>query len=377
MKLTVLENQKAIVYKDGLFHRVVGPGIHRSWVWDLWSWEVFSLSAPFDPQRGLEVFLDIPEVAAQLDIADVPDAHIALVREDGVLKYVLNAGKRAFWKSPRQRTFQLVDLQNEISGVDKGLFIHPLLAPYLQTVVVAEGFSGLFFRDSQYSLTLPPGRYYFWKGPVQLSVTPVDVRRQQMDMTGQEILTSDKAVLRLNMVLHYRVVDPIVFALKNADAPGQIYILLQLILREYVGTLKLDEILQKKEEVGPYVLSRLKDHAPAFGVEFIESGLKDIVLPGDMREILNLVLMAEKRAQANLITRREETASTRNLLNTAKLLEENPILYRLKEMEYLEKLTEKIGSITLTGGESLAGILSRLLPEKGPVEDPKASKPQK
>ena len=53
--------------------------------------------------------------------------------------------------------------------------------------------------------------------------------------------------------------------------------------------------------------------------------------------------------------RREETAATRSLLNTARLMEENPTLLRLKELETLEKVTEKIDKLTVFGG--LEGVL--------------------
>jgi regulator of protease activity HflC (stomatin/prohibitin superfamily) len=76
-------------------------------------------------------------------------------------------------------------------------------------------------------------------------------------------------------------------------------------------------------------------------------------LPGEMREIMNQVLVAEKKAQANIIMRREETASTRSLLNTAKLMEENEMLFKLKEMEYVEKIAEKINNISVSGGGHL------------------------
>jgi regulator of protease activity HflC (stomatin/prohibitin superfamily) len=69
-----------------------------------------------------------------------------------------------------------------------------------------------------------------------------------------------------------------------------------------------------------------------------------------MRQILNQVVEAERRAQANVITRREETAATRSLLNTAKLLDENPTLMRLKELEHAERIAEKIGSLSVVGG---------------------------
>jgi regulator of protease activity HflC (stomatin/prohibitin superfamily) len=89
-------------------------------------------------------------------------------------------------------------------------------------------------------------------------------------------------------------------------------------------------------------------------------GVKDVILPGEMKTILNQVVEAEKVAQANLIRRREETAATRSLLNTARLMEENPTLLRLKELETLEKVTEKVGSLTVYGG--LEGVLKNMVP---------------
>ena len=171
-------------------------------------------------------------------------------------------------------------------------------------------------------------------------------------MTGQEILTEDKVPLRLNFICHYKIVDPFkIIGIKSYEE--QIYILLQLILREYVGSLRFDELLAKKQEVGTFVLSRLAEKSGDFGVEFLYAGVKDLILPGDMKEILNTVLIAEKKAQANVITRREEIASTRSLLNTAKLMDENQTLYRLKELEFLEKICEKINNISVLGGGSL------------------------
>ena len=93
----------------------------------------------------------------------------------------------------------------------------------------------------------------------------------------------------------------------------------------------------------------------------LSCGLKDIILPGEIRDIVNQVLIAEKKAQANIITRREETASTRSLLNTAKLMEENPLLLKLKELEYVDKMSEKISQISITGGGQILDQLKELL----------------
>lgn len=107
--------------------------------------------------------------------------------------------------------------------------------------------------------------------------------------------------------------------------------------------------------VGEYI--RLK--IAGYGLEVDSVGVKDIILPGEMKMILSKVVEAEKLAQANVIRRREETAATRSLLNTAKVMEDNPVALRLKELETLEKLTEKIGSITVTNG--LEGVLTDLV----------------
>lgn len=140
---------------------------------------------------------------------------------------------------------------------------------------------------------------------------------------------------------------------------------MQLALREYIGTLTLDEVLEKKAEIGQFVTEKIKPQAQAYGLEILSSGLKDIILPGEIKEILNQVLIAEKKSQANVIMRREETASTRSLLNTAKLMEENEILYKLKELEYVEKISERISQISLSGnGQIIEQLKDIFLPKK-------------
>jgi len=100
----------------------------------------------------------------------------------------------------------------------------------------------------------------------------------------------------------------------------------------------------------------VKEKIADFGIEVRSVGVKDVILPGDMKDILNKVVEAEKVAQANVIKRREETAATRSLLNTARLMEDNPTLMRLKELEVLEKVTEKVDKLTVFGG--LDGVLN-------------------
>ena len=169
----------------------------------------------------------------------------------------------------------------------------------------------------------------------------------------------DKVALRINFVCNYRVTDFVRIQSEIDDYREQMHVAAQLALRDYVGRYKLDEILENKDEMSGYVFAKLKEKEGEFFVEIRDAGVKDIILPGEIRDIMNTVLIAEKKAQANVIARREEVASTRSLLNTAKLMEENQTLYKLKELEYIERISENVGSITLSGnGDMLSQLLA-------------------
>lgn len=137
-------------------------------------------------------------------------------------------------------------------------------------------------------------------------------------------------------------------------------------MRQTLGRRTLETILAEKVDIDESVAAAVRAAMAEFGVHVGGIALKDIILPGEMREILNQVVTAEKQAQANLIRRREETAATRSLLNTARLMEDNPLLVRLKELETLEKVAEKVDRITIHGGfDTLLQRLITIGAEKG------------
>lgn len=123
-----------------------------------------------------------------------------------------------------------------------------------------------------------------------------------------------------------------------------------------MATRTLDDILAARDTIDAEVRAYVTERATDMGIEVGEIGVKDVILPGDVRELLNKVVEAEKVAKANLIRRQEETAATRSLLNTAKLMDDNPTLMRLKELEALEKLVEKVGRIDLHTGDGAGGF---------------------
>ena len=366
----IQQDERGLLFKHGNYVKRLGPGVHYLALMHGYELMVMNLDKPFEPGKNLNLFLTDKELLKELDVVDVSDHELVLHYEDGHFLDVLGPGKHAFWNVLKKHEFITIDAGNPQIDEKIDPSILNSLTAYGSALAheIADHEIGLLFYNNVFQKTLEPGKYYFWKGPRAVTTQRADMRRLQLDMTGQEIMTEDKVTLRMNFVCHYKITDPVLAVSRIKNLEEQLYILLQLMLREYVGTLKLDDLLLKKQEIGEFVLAKLSEKSTEFGVAFIFAGVKDIILPGEIKEILNLVLTAEKKALANTITRREETASTRSLLNTAKLMDDNPTLYKLKELEYLERICEKIGNISLMSGGNLLEHLTSVLGTGAPAK---------
>lgn len=358
-RIKVNAYQVALVFKDGVYQKMLQEGTY--WLWNQTA-ILYELNMPFAPFVELNILLKDAALAEALHVVDVKDNAIALQYENGLLKNVLTAGRYAFWKGIINYEFVMADTSKiEITeNISRAVLQHKLVAPYVRSYAVESYEKALLFVDGKYAQTLTSGVYYWFRNNINIVVTKVDTRMQQLEVNGQEILTKDKAALRINAQAQYRVADIEKAVLQNKEYDKQLYVAFQLALREYIAGYSFDEVLEKKDTMAPFVLEQVKLKAEALGIEVIGFGIRDIILPGDVKEIMNKVLIAEKNAQANTITRREETASTRSLLNTAKLMEENAMLWKLKEMEYVSTIADKIGEITVSGNGALLEQLKQI-----------------
>lgn len=314
------------------------------------------------PPIPLQVMLRNEKFVAQTNIVDVKETEIALVFENNLFTGVFTAGRYTFWKEATQFSFVLADISGiaPITGISRELLSRKEVAPYVRSFTVEPYEKAVLFVNGEFQSVLEPGTYNFWRNAISVVIARTDMRMQQMEISGQEILSRDKASLRINFFVRFMVSDLIQALVKTREYDKQLYVMMQIALRDFVGALALDELLAGKEAVSKQVFASAAEKAKELGVTLIAVGIRDIILPGEMKEIMNQVLVAEKKAQANTIMRREETASTRSLLNTARLMEENAMLYRLKEMEYVEKIAEKIGTVSLNGGTQIGEQLKQL-----------------
>jgi regulator of protease activity HflC (stomatin/prohibitin superfamily) len=287
----------------------------------------------------------------------------ALVWADGRLELVLKPGLYALWTALRDVRVDVIDARGALFEHEQlaAVLALPQTATLLEPVAVEAGHAGLLFRDGRHEATLAPGAYALWKGVARARVVPVDLREQVVDVAGQEIITADKVTLRLNAVVSFKVADALRAVTAVEDYRQALYREAQLALRALVGARTLEALLGEKEAVARELDASLAARVAALGLEVVSLGIRDVILPGEMKELMNRVIEAQKAAEAALVTRREETAAMRSQANTARLFEQNPTLMRLRELETLEKVAEK-GRLSVVVGEGgLAGRIVKLV----------------
>ena len=370
----VNKDERALLFRKGDFVTILKAGEHRFFdPLGRLTVEKFSLAKTQFEHRLAEYLVKTePDVVArEFTVIELGATEVGLRYENGVLVEVLAPNtRRVYWKGYIDVRFEKLNIATdfrvanelvaqlvELSGA--GFKAKVTGAASVYGVQVPEANVGLLFVDGKRTLMLDPGLYGFWRFGRDVRVEFVDLRLQVLDVAGQEILTKDKVSLRVNLTAGYRFSDVLTAFSKQAKPVDFLYKELQFGLRAAVGTRTLDELLENKTVIDDVVNEHIKRRVAGFGLEVESVGVKDIILPGEMKTILAKVVEAEKAAQANVIRRREETAATRSLLNTAKVMEDSPIALRLKELETLEKVTEKIDKISVFGG--LEGLLKDLV----------------
>jgi len=363
-RIRIDAHQLGLEFRDGAFKRVLESG--RRWVFDPFQRtriEIVSTRQVIYTSEQVDEIIASADLKQRAITLDLRDYQRALVWIDGRFREILPAGSYVLWNTSHQVRVEIIDARETRFQHDNfGVITRSAGASLAMDVVQVERDTlGVLFIDGRYVETFPAGRYAFWKGLANSRVVEIDMREQALDVSGQDLMTRDKVTLRLNAALTFRVVDPRL-SVSSSDNFGQaLYRAAQMALREVVGQFELDAFLDDKNALANQVHQQLIARATELGVQVIQLGIRDIILPGDMKELMNRVTEAKKAAEANLISRREETAAMRSQANTAKLLDANPTLMRLRELEVLEKVAGSTNLRINLGEGGLSEHLSRLI----------------
>lgn len=370
-KYTVKANERLLITERNRLMRVLGEGDYVLLLGE----EHKALFA----DTGIPVYENTPQLAqwatqnpelaaAHWQRVEAGENELLLWSQNGKLQNLIRPKEAAwFWREAAQPyEIQRIDLSQglaidadtvkQLQNINFGG--HPVFKNAVHTVNVPEHHQGLVYIDNVQQPPLTQGRYHYWLVNQTVGSQVADLRLQTCEVSGQELLTEDKVTVRANVVCNYRITDAPKWFAQHQSPEEYLYRELQFAIRALIGSKSMDTLLADKQGLDTELTALIRAKVPQ-GAEIDSAGVKDIILPGEIRSILTRVVEAEKSAQANNIRRREETAATRSLLNTARVMEENPTALRLKELETLEKVTEKIDKISVYGG--LDGVLKGLI----------------
>lgn len=366
--IQISESQVGMLYERDNFVRLLEPGEYGFWTFNRTvQIPIFDSTDPAPHFPNEEVlFEQHPEfVSAYCEAVLLGGQEVAIARhKNKVIAVLPPCSRKLFWKGV---TVEIIDISTNaklpaalvaelISGLPEVL---DLAYGSLHVLEVPSQHLGLLYNEGAFQESLPPGYHGWWIYGRSLATELIDLRLQTLEVSGQEILSKDKVPLRLNLTAGYRIEDPVKAKTGLADIEGFLYKELQFALRGAVGTKTLDALLEDKGAIDNTVAEHMLPKVEEYGINLESVGVKDIILPGEIKTILCQVVEAEKSAQANVIRRREETAATRSMLNTAKVMENNPVALRLKELELLERIADKIEKINVNG--SLDSILTEII----------------
>ena len=330
-EFTVRKHERALLFKNGDFVRFLAPAVYRF----------------FDPQRRIDVErFDLAQPAFEHRLVDYlvrwhPEAvddlflrvetganQIAVITRNGHPWTVVGPERRAlFWKGVIDVKAELIDISTDLAVAPRiarviAADLHARRGSVFEHAVlvreVPEAHAGLLYVDGTLVRELAPGLHAFWKLDRNVTVELCDLRLRTLEISGQEILTKDNVSLCFVLSANYRVRDAELAARELKEAQSFLYKQVQATLRTVVGARSLDALLESKAAVGDDILARLHERLAALGIELSEVHVKDV-----------------------------------------QLLDEHPAAVRLKELEALERITDKAHTVAVYG--DLTGVLNELV----------------
>jgi regulator of protease activity HflC (stomatin/prohibitin superfamily) len=176
-------------------------------------------------------------------------------------------------------------------------------------IIIKDTHRALWYEDGVLTQVRGAGRYelprrrLFGRAP-KVEITLVDMRNRDLTIKGQEILTADKVAIRVSILVQFAVVDPkaAVHVVENYE--DRLYSDVQLAARRSLAAMTLEEILTNRTRLSDDILRDVKEAAVGYGVAIARADVKDLVFPGNLQEIMNKVLAAERTSQAQLVEAR-------------------------------------------------------------------------
>jgi regulator of protease activity HflC (stomatin/prohibitin superfamily) len=240
----------------------------------------------------------------------------------------------------------------------------------MKRVIIYDYEKGLLYKNGRFHKILESGKY--WCNNFQILNTStgvfinynknmdldstnvntfikkVDLRPSNITINAQEILSNDNISLKITLVIRFEIQDPYKALNKVQNYYEDLYLQSQIVLRDIVGSSKIDYLLENRNEINSKLTEIITPKAQDIGIKIYFVSIKDIIFPGELKQVFAQVIKAQKEGLALLEKSRGETASIRNLVNASKILDENPSLIYLR---MLQALGESKGNTLVLGSD--------------------------
>ncbi|MBS1793066.1 MAG: slipin family protein [Acidobacteria bacterium] len=179
-------------------------------------------------------------------------------------------------------------------------------------IIIKNTHRGLRYEDGRLVEILDAGRYEIrpeksFFGLIRrpkVEIVVVDMRERDLTIKGQEILTADKVAIRVSIIVQFRVIDPQAAIHEVENYADRLYSDVQLAARRSLASMTLEEILTNRNRLSEDILADVKEAAGGYGVSILRADVKDLIFPGNLQEIMNRVLAAERMSEAQLVEAR-------------------------------------------------------------------------
>jgi len=222
---------------------------------------------------------------------------------------------------------------------------------------VPEAHVGLLYRSGRFSQTLAAGGHWVWRWARELKL--VDLRERILAVASQELLSKDHVPVKLSAACRFAITDAPLAMHGVENYQANLYLAIQLVLRDAVAELSVDELLQQRTALGEHLRDRVGASAQLVGLEVRDVAVKDVILSGELKRALGAPYLARQEGQAMLERARGEQAALRSLANSARLLDGNPNLLQLRLLAAVEGAAKGPGVTLVLGGNPPPGGTDR------------------